>query len=344
MGIISVAFAKERNIYTIFYNSVSDGFNIPLIGFANVAKGDHSSAQIGFVNTNIKNFNGFQAGFVNTAGENVVGFQASFVNTSGGMIYGTQTGFVNTAQHLQGAQFGYINTAALGANGLQTGFVNTALFLDGAQLGFVNTSLSKTRGAQIGFVNISAKSLNGVQIGFINVIDTVESGIPIGFLSIVRRGGYKAFEYYFTNQYPTNMAFKFGLEKFYTSINFAIDLSRNNYWHSSKESFSQYFAFGGGFGAMFYINDFLFINPEIIHLNTSESSQQQLLSFAPLFGFEIGKRFAITAGPTVDLQSCDKDSNGLKKPVFTIADYSFYSVSSKNNASLGIRAGARVRF
>jgi hypothetical protein len=336
MGIISVASARESNLYTVFYNDVLDNFKFPLVGFVNVARGDHQSLQAGFVNVNTKNFNGLQAAFTNTAGENILGAQAGFVNTSGGIVYGAQSGFINTALYVHGAQAGFINTAVLGTRGVQSGFVNTALFLDGAQVGFVNTSASNTRGAQIGFVNTTAKALNGVQIGFINVVDTIESGVPIGFMSFVRRGGYRAVEYSFSNFSMNNYSLKFGIEKFYTSINLA--------QNPTKKFSDGAFAFGGGIGAIFYINEneTFFFNPEIINMSvhTKGKSNRQYVSLIPLFGYEITRHFAVTAGLSADFQYCESYV-GLQKPFFTIADYVF---DSRNVISLGMRAGVRVRF
>ena len=59
---------QEPIIYTIGYNKVPDNFNVPLIGFVNVAKGSYTGLQIGFLNTTATNFKGLGIGFANTVG------------------------------------------------------------------------------------------------------------------------------------------------------------------------------------------------------------------------------------------------------------------------------------
>ena len=129
-------------VYTFFFNVVHEPFPFPLVGFFNMAFGNHEPLQIGFVNYNSGSFDGLQTGFVNIV---VAGFQ------------GMQTGFVNTAgAGFRGVQLGFVNTAAAGGSG--------------AQVGFVNTSAAPLTGTQIGFVNIVDSIDGGIPVGFISVV------------------------------------------------------------------------------------------------------------------------------------------------------------------------------
>lgn len=239
----SIKTKQQVVIYSFFYNMVPNRFNFPLIGFVNMAMGNHQGLQLGFINTNLENFNGAQVGFVNTTLQDVNGVQYGFVNTTQNKISGGQIGFVNTVKE---------------ANGFQVGFVNTTL---------------ETKGFQAGFVNISKERIKGSQIGFINYADTI-TGVPIGFISIVKKGGYKAIEISANEYYPVNLSFKIGVPKLYSFLQFGynsgfdqnfafgaglgslVPIGKNLYFNpeigtsnpiSSKDYFHQFLSFTGNF-------------------------------------------------------------------------------------------------
>lgn len=138
----TVKIKREYVAYTFFYNVVPDQFNYPLIGFVNVAKGNHKGLQLGFVNTTLKDFKGLKTGFVNT-----------------------------TPGNSSGAEIGFVNTTLGDCSGLQLGFVNTTIKnTKGLQLGFVNTAVKGIKGSQIGFINIADTVSNGVPIGFLSIV------------------------------------------------------------------------------------------------------------------------------------------------------------------------------
>ena len=337
---------KSRSLYTFFFNNVDEDFHAPIIGFVNIARGNFKTAEIGFINWNTQNLIGPQLGFVNTIGHDLDGVQAGFVNTAFGNIYGWQTAFINTARTVNGVQSGFVNTAFNDLYGWQGGFVNTAREIKGAQTGFVNTAFSGGQGAQAGFVNVSVKKLRGMQIGFVNYADSIEDGIPIGFLSIVREGGYHAIEYSFSEYMPFNLAFKIGVEKFYTTFNAAIN--------PFNEPGTKAFAFGLGMGSIIPIGNLFYFNPEFSHLNVYKlreidvrkdewnmwEENTNILTFAPYFGFNIFKNFSIFAGPSVSW-AYNYGGKNKAEPFFAIYNH---EINDKHSIVVGARVGLRVKF
>ena len=301
---VLAAFSQGTSVYSFFVNVVNEDFKLPLIGFANTAKGSHSGLQAGFINTNTGDFSGLQAGFVNT-----------------------------TVGSVSGAQVGFVNTAAKEAHGAQVGFVNTAVNeAHGAQVGFVNTAVQGIDGVQVGFVNVARQKISGVQLGFVNYADSIESGIPIGFLSIVRRGGYHAFEYSFSEFYPAAVGFKTGVEKFYASFFLAYNPAHNFTWSGVATGF--------GVGSIIPVKNAFFFNPELNSLNPLGKNDTQLTSFTPLFGYNFSKHFSITAGLSLTWSHSGGDGE-LQKPFFKIHNF---EIDNNNSIVVGARVGVRYRF
>ena len=304
----------NAHLYTFFFNIVYEPFYPPLFGFINIAIGDHKNFQAGFVNWNTGNFSGFQAGFINTVHKNFSGFQAGYVNTVAGNFSGFQSGFVN------------VNAGE--TNGIQAGYVNVA-----------NKNM---KGPQFGFINIATENIKGVQFGFINYADSID-GIPVGFISVVRKGGYMAIEYSFSEFHTYNAAFKIGIEKFYTSILLA---------YNQKDEFSwDNFSTGFGFGTIIpIIGKFLYINPEINCLSSLRMDDRKgynisINSFVSYLGINLGK-FSIAAGPSVtwlfsgNMFVEDAEGN-LPVPNFSFHTNEF---NDYNHIVVGGRIAARLRF
>jgi hypothetical protein len=306
--------ASGPSLYAFFVNNVSESFHFPLIGFVNIARGDHRYAQLGFINMNTGNFSSFQASFINTIGGNLNGMQAAFVNTVSGSTNGFQAGFVNTTQ---------------GLHGVQAGFVNTATAAEGAQFGFINTA---------------AKGMKGMQIGFINYADSIENGIPLGFISIVKKGGYRAVEDSFSEFYPVTLGLKMGVERFYTTLFVGYNPSGEH----TREDMGEHFAIGAGFGSIIPIAGSFFFNPELHSLSsTAWAGHYDLDSFpntnfitlVPYFGFKLNDHFSVTAGPSVTwIQS---HNMAVPEPLFELTGY---DVNENNRIVVGARAAVRVRF
>lgn len=337
VSLFSTTFAQEKTtpgndfvLYSFIVNKVPDGYNIPMIGFANIALGTHKSADIGFVNYVKKDFTGGQISFINTIGGNGSGAQIGFINTIGKNGYGTQIGFVNTTvRSFSGAQIGFVNTAVKKSTNIQVGFVNTNIdSLKGAQIGFVNTSLHKTDAAQIGFIN-TAKTLKGIQIGFVNLTDSIESGFPLGFLSVVRKGGYHAIELSVSEMYPLNLSYKIGVNKLYTSFIVSYNPARE-----------KNVAFGLGLGSIFPLGKKLHINPEITSQTLFFNNFQQLSSVTANIGYSLNSHLSLLAGPSVVWQY-GNNNDELNQPFFSFVKK---QITEKGSLLSGARLALRYKF
>jgi hypothetical protein len=271
--------------------------------FINIANEQFRFPLIGFINIALGDYNLPQIGFVNWNKNNFETLQLGFVNTVGGDMTGLQIGFVNTT-------FGE----------------NT----DGLQLGFINTTVNKFSGSQISFVNITRK-LNGLQLGFINYTDSIEEGMPIGFLSIVRDGGYKAIELGASETSPFNLAFKIGVEKFYTSFGAA--------YNPFSDGVQEQIILDAGFGTILHIGETFFFNPEIIsHVSINEKFQNYI-SFVPYFGYKFMPNLSIVAGPSV-LWIYPNSDDEVQEPFMNILKY---EVNEKSKLFFGGRISLRFQ-
>ena len=174
-------------LYTIGYNRVPDGFNFPLFGVFNVAKGDHTGLQIGFSNRNSGNFRGLEVGFANAVGREMTGSQIAFFNAVGNQSTGLTVGFFNAVGNISsGSQIGFFNAVGNKMNGLNVGFFNAiGNMMNGTQIGFLNTTGNKVQGIQVGFTNILGNKFEGFQTGFVNVLGNEFNGGQVGFVNVI---------------------------------------------------------------------------------------------------------------------------------------------------------------
>lgn len=126
-------FSQDRNIYTVFLNVVNEDFNLPLVGFVNIGRGNQNNLQAGFVNSSLGNLNGVQIGFANIVAHDT---------------RGAQIGFANTARRLNGLQFGFVNVVDEVESGVPIGFLSIV-----RQGGFraIELSVSEFHLANVGF-------------------------------------------------------------------------------------------------------------------------------------------------------------------------------------------------
>lgn len=349
---------QPLGLYTFFVNSMPSNCMFPLVGFLNHTGGNHTSLQAGFINTTGQDLRGMQAGFINTTGGSITGMQAGFLNTGSDSLLGIQAGFINMVfKNAMGGQFGFLNTAGGFLHGMQAGFVNSckdsamgmqAGFINhggnrltGAQLGFINISQNlqgmqagfantgtKVEGAQLGFVN-RAKTVKGFQLGFINVADTVEGGVPFGFLSFVKNGGYCSIEAGVSEMFPVNLAFKVGVQKFYTTF-----ITSFNPDHENP------FSVGAGFGTIFPLSKILFLNPEAVSQNNIGDFTQQTVSFTPYLGIAPLKKLHLVVGPSV-VWNCIYEGNQFYKPFYSLSSH---ELDKSNRLITGVRVGIRYNF
>ena len=307
---------RSKVFYSVAYNVTSGHSKIPLIGFVNLAKGQHTGAEIGFVNTTIGKFVGGQVGFVNIVGNNVNGAQIGFVNTTSGSVTGSQIGFVNTATgKTRGGQIGFVNT--------------NAGSLQGVQIGFINTGIKSIKGSQIGFVNTARKKIIGSQIGFINYVDEIEGGVPLGFLSFVRRGGYKAIELSTSEIYPVNIAFKTGVRIFYTYV-------KGGY---NPNAYNQ-FGLGAGLGGQLRLGHNFYYNPEAETMSSlSRYWGDHTVSVINSLRYGIGNGIELAAGPAITWRRdvVRGDEGNLS---WTVRE----RLNNSNDLIIGLRLSAAVTF
>jgi hypothetical protein len=171
---------NNTNLYTVFFNTVNEQFKFPLIGFVNIAAGNHNLPQIGFVNWNTKHFSTVQLGFLNTVGGNMAGLQLGFVNTVAGSTGGLQLGFVNTAvNNLDGAQIAFVNIAKQ-TNGLQLGFINyTDSYEKGIPVGF----LSIVRNGGYKAVELGVSDISPFNLSFKIGVEALYTSINVSYNS-----------------------------------------------------------------------------------------------------------------------------------------------------------------
>jgi len=362
----------EAGTFLNTVNHHATGFQIA--GFGNVVGKSSNGAQLaGFFNINGKDADKFQgAGFMNVAGGNLTGAQASgFLNTAKGTVKGTQlTGFINIAGQgtsgFQGA--GFLNLASKElAGGQAAGFMNIAREIShGVQLsGFANIASGGTaqtqltgmfniseniKGAQLaGFCNI-ANHVTGVQIaGFLNVCDSID-GIPIAFISIVKKNGYRKFEFSLNEVTYAKLSYKMGVRHLYTIYSIGKPDGPGNRW-----------MYGAGFGSEFDLNERTVINPEIEvsqEIWFADHSGGGFISNDRLnlhnqarinFGWKFQEQLTLFVGPTFNVSVSSSLPEEGYRPWYPIAPaWTIYNRTTNNqnltNVSIWFGINGGIRF
>jgi hypothetical protein len=160
-------------------------------GISNIVNGTFGGFQVAGIQNHVtKNFKGFQlAGTWNWAEDSLIGFQVAGIAN---IIRSSVSGFQLSGIH---------NLSIKDVNGVQLS-------------GFYNHTSGTLKGAQISITNY-AKTNNGLQIGLINIADSA-NGIAIGLFNFVRNG-YHPLEVFGNEVLYTNIAFKSGVDAFYTT-------------------------------------------------------------------------------------------------------------------------------
>jgi hypothetical protein len=258
-----------------------------LAGICNLVGGSSTGVQMAGVFNCAISQNGFQAsGLANVIKKSAGKCQLAGVsNMTGGSFDGLQAaGVFNMAECLKGMQAsGVINVIKTNAGqcqmagvanlvgGASEGFQAAGVFnlsksIKGIQIAGVLNNAEFVSGMQISGLINRASFFKGVQLGVFNFSDSCQ-GIPIGVMSFVRKNGYYKLELSADEIFYTNLAFRSGMPKFYTSItagirpdnftaplwsygfgigtkfgkqsNFSYDLELSSQ-HVSKEFFSDY--------------------------------------------------------------------------------------------------------
>lgn len=321
---------KKRVLYTFVYNEIPDSSKIPLLGFVNIAGGNHKGLQLGFVNITNKNFKGLQLGFIDLTKDNLSGSQIGFLNFGSKNVQGLQLGFGNhSKQHLEGSQIGFFNQVKNNFNGLQMGFVNEVKgSTNGVQMGFVNETRKGAKGLQFGFINETKGKMTGWQVGFLNVADTLEKGVPVGFFSYIKKGGYRAVEISSSELYPVNVSFKTGIPLLYSII-------QGSFYSHYKNQF----AMGTGLGSLIHLKGNLYFNPEAMFHSSFRSDNFNATSLAMNLRYSINSNLQLAAGLSVVQLSYPKD--GYQEPFFKVSKIEF---NDRNSLILGVRFAITYSF
>jgi hypothetical protein len=365
----SIPSKQEAIVYTIGYNRVPDKYNIPLIGFINVAKGNYTGLQLGFANTTASNFNGLGIGLANTIGGDKTGAAIGFFNTIGSSSRGLDVGFFNTignsgsgigigffntlGNSFHGIQTGFFNTIGNSANGAQVGFFNTlGNSFHGLQAGFFNTLGNRADGIQVGFSNILGNSVQGVQVGFSNIVGKEAKGIQIGFFN--RTHELSGLGIGFLNLIDTvKTGIPFGFLSFVKKggyqalevgtnemfpVNIAYKTGVKQFYTSLLLSYSpistNHFAVGMGIGSFIQLCNNLSFNPELLSQTTYTVQWDQIYSLHLNLDYKLSDKFSIAAGPTVVWNHLQNGSV-FYKPVFALYQN---ELDANNKLLVGLKA------
>lgn len=281
-------------------------------GFGNAVGGEVRGVQMaGFINTTKDYVKGVQmAGFLNVASDSVNGFEAA--------------GFTNITREMKGLQMAGFNNHTKKTSGLQVaGFINTSREMDGMQLaGFINRS----------------KQVNGVQLSVINLADSVGSGIQFGIINITRENGFLSPAFESTDFSPYQIAFRSGVEYFYSVLSVG---RHSDYWN-----------YGIGVGSRVFISkkkEALFFNPELrwITLREGEEDENENSNVVRLdlnLGYKFFKRLSVSGGPAVNFYYTNLlDESG--NPEINISGNTLLDeVSGSNRYQLWVGYTLRVGF
>ncbi len=263
------------------YNGGVEGVEIG--GLFNIVKtnvwGMHIAGLTNIVTGKVK---GFQvAGISNIIGGTVTGMQVGgILNHNKSKFIGLQVGGITNLQKdtLIGMQVaGIYNRSNNDLTGLQVA-------------GIRNSTYGKMNGVQIALVNYAYQN-NGLQIGLINVSDTAK-GASIGLFNYVRNG-YHPIAVFSNEVLNANVAFKTGMDYFYTTYTVGINVFEPHI-----------FGVGMGFGAKINTWKWLSISFDLTanYINELENTEVydpalNLLNRLDItLDFNLGK-FSLVAGP-----------------------------------------------
>jgi hypothetical protein len=278
---------------------IDNRFSLNIIGGYN---GGVEGVEIGGVFNIIKtNVWGMQAaGLTNIVTGKVQGFQiAGISNIIGGKITGMQVGgiFNHNKSKFIGLQVsGITNLQKDTLVGMQVaGIYNrNDKNVTGLQVaGIRNTTFGKMNGVQIALINYAYQN-NGLQLGLINVSDTAR-GTAIGLFNYVKNG-YHPIEAFSNEVLDVNLAFKTGMDYFYTT-----------YTAGLRYSEPHVFGVGMGFGTKINTWKWLSISLDLSanFINELEDTEvynpalNLLNRFDLTLDFTLGK-FSLIAGPAVN--------------------------------------------
>jgi hypothetical protein len=225
-----------------------------------------------------QNVHGFQlAGIGNIVGNNVTGFQyANFANITLGNVTGFQgsNGINYTQRDLRGVQIAGVGNVTAGT-------------LNGWQL-------------SSGY-NYARKVESGRQIGVINYADSTAT-IPFGLFSYVHKNGYRRYEFGTSEFDYYNFAFKTGVSRFYNIFTLGFSgLAKNK----ALGSIGYGFGTAQRLGRKWMINADMTASAVLLKGQKLDQIPAGLFRFATSVERKFGNRFALFAGPSLNLLASD---------------------------------------
>lgn len=357
------------------YHGALDGYEV---GIVNINKYYTEGLQLGVFNATGGHMAGLSmASLVNIAGDDMQGLQFSgLANISGGYVQGVQfSGLMNMgAGGIQGLQFagignlaggdmqgiqaaGIFNAGAGDAQGimmsgignfsggysqgiLMSGILNVANEMQGISMAGILNVGSTMQGIQIAGIANIADEAQGIQIGLVNLADEFE-GVPVGLISLYGNGR-KNVDMWVSEAGYSNIGLKLGTMDVYNMISLGYNsvLNHENLWsfgwtiglHSPLEDAWKNDRFDG----FFRMKDF---SIQSIQEEDDDVWESSLYSFRYLLGKELGNRFGIYAGPSLNLLVTEEDDE---------RDYSWYSIFDGNRGGhnfdfwIGFSAGLQI--
>ena len=250
--------------------------NVSLNFFAGYSLGVSAFELGAFLNVVRGNVTGFQlAGIGNIVGNDVTGFQyANMLNLTLGNFTGFQgSQMLNyTGQNFRGFQLAGVGNVVVGT-------------LNGYQLsGVYNYAHTVDSGHQIGLIN------------YANYSKTV----PFGIFSYVRRNGYRRYEFGSNEFDYLSFSFKTGVSRFYNI--FALGFSGLS---DNKSIGTLGYGFGTAqkLGKNWMINADLTANVVLVKNQNIDEIPAGLFRFSTSIEKKFGQRFALFAGPSINLLS-----------------------------------------
>jgi hypothetical protein len=263
------------------------------------------------------NVNGFQlAGISNIVGKDVSGFQyANLLNLTLGNVNGFQgTNFINyIGRNLKGFQVAGVGNVVVGN-------------LDGYQLSFGYNYANTVR--------------SGHQIGLVNYADS-SATVPFGLLSYVRLNGYRRYEFSSDEFNYFNAAFKTGVSRFYNIFSLGFNGLAD---HKPLLSIGYGFGTAQGLGKGWTVNADFTANLVILKDQKLEDIDTGLFKASMSIEKKLGKRFALFAGPSVNLLVSDgrglmdSEKSTSFKPIWIGGKP---GNSQKSYSWVGVQAGIR---
>lgn len=237
-------------------------------------------------------------GALNMSRSYVQGVQmAGAANINGELTNGVQfAGISNiTLSDLKGWQAAGFSNHVNQASGVQTsGAINTSKNMKGVQVaGMINWNKYEYKGVQLsGGLNFT-KLLKGVQIGVVNVADSVAGGFMIGVVNWAKNG-FHVLEVSSSDVTPYNLAFKSGVQSFYTILRAGINPHSDQLWD-----------YGMGFGSFQPLKTKAFLDFETTYHVIQPIDRRYIdglnfeIRWQLRFGYALPNNVKLIAGPVL---------------------------------------------